>query len=116
MAAKEALGQGDFLKLLITQLQNQDPLKPMEDKDFITQLAQFNSLDQMEQMSASLKTVALGYGVLQAEGMLGKSVSAVDATKGTVTGTVTGVVVEGGAAFVEVDGAKLPVSAVNKIA
>jgi flagellar basal-body rod modification protein FlgD len=46
-----ALGQDAFLQLLLAQLQNQDPLSPMEDKDFIAQLAQFNSLNQLTEMS-----------------------------------------------------------------
>ena len=63
---QKVLGQQDFLKLLLTQLQNQDPLKPVEDKDFIAQTAQFSQLDQMSRLvtlmekSVSLQEAAQG--------------------------------------------------------
>ncbi|OIJ13161.1 flagellar hook assembly protein FlgD [Anaerobacillus alkalilacustris] len=48
------LDQDAFLKILITQLQNQDPSNPMEDKEFISQMANFSSLEQMTQMNKTL--------------------------------------------------------------
>ena len=55
-----ALGQDDFLKLLVTQLQNQDPLKPMDNQDFIAQTAQFSQLNQMTELVDLMKqSVAL---------------------------------------------------------
>jgi flagellar basal-body rod modification protein FlgD len=49
------LGKDDFLKILMTQLQNQDPLNPMQDKDFVAQMATFSSLEQMTNMNATLQ-------------------------------------------------------------
>ncbi len=60
--ANNQLGKDEFLKILIVQLQNQDPLNPMEDKDFIAQMAQFSALEQMQNMSRdfqSLKAMSL---------------------------------------------------------
>ncbi|MER2105571.1 MAG: flagellar hook assembly protein FlgD [Solibacillus sp.] len=52
-----ALGKDAFLKILITQLQNQDPTSPMDDKEFIAQMAQFSSLEQMQNMTTAMENL-----------------------------------------------------------
>ena len=85
---KNELGKDDFLKILITQLSHQDPTKPMEDKEFIAQMAQFSSLEQMTKLSSDFTQVADRLQVSQAMDMLGKSVQ-INTAGGAVNGEVT---------------------------
>ena len=70
----QTLGKDDFLRILLTQLTHQDPTAPLEDKEFVAQMAQFSTLEQMTNMSAELSKV---FGIMaksQAIGLLGRTV------------------------------------------
>lgn len=83
------LGKDDFLKLLVAQLQSQDPLNPMEDKEFISQMAQFTSLEQMKNVSNAVQ-------ITQATSYIGKQVTWDDDTGEQQTGVVKAVRIVGG--------------------
>ncbi|WP_294946162.1 flagellar hook capping FlgD N-terminal domain-containing protein [Sulfurivirga sp.] len=71
------LGQEDFMRLLTTQLQNQDPTDPMDPKDMITDLTGFNQLEAMLKLNASVENMVQGFASLQtmqAASLIGKSV------------------------------------------
>jgi len=72
--SKQELGKDDFLKILITQLQHQDPTSPMQDKEFIAQMAQFSSLEQMTNMSQGFARLTGLIASSEAAGYLGKNV------------------------------------------
>lgn len=72
------LGKDEFLKILMTQLQNQDPLNPMDDKEFISQMATFSSLEQLMNMSRSIELLVgnqMVSPVIQYSHLIGKQVS-----------------------------------------
>lgn len=81
------LGKDDFLKLLITQLSNQDPTNPMENTEFIAQMAQFSSLEQMTNMNESFAKMASMINSSQAANTIGKTVE-INVGDTTVNGIV----------------------------
>jgi flagellar basal-body rod modification protein FlgD len=73
----DVLGKDDFLRILMTQLQNQDPMNPMQDKDFIAQMATFTSLEQMTNMNKMLEQFITGQksdNIMKYSEMIGKQV------------------------------------------
>jgi flagellar basal-body rod modification protein FlgD len=61
--AADSMGRDAFLKLLVTQLQHQDPTKPQSDAEFIAQLAQFSSLESLQTMQQTLEKIGTALGV-----------------------------------------------------
>jgi flagellar basal-body rod modification protein FlgD len=86
----QALGKADFLKILITQLSHQDPTAPMQDKEFIAQMAQFSSLEQMTNMATDFAKMARMLRGTEASSALGKAVEIVQGDN-TVYGVVQAV-------------------------
>jgi flagellar basal-body rod modification protein FlgD len=90
---KAGLGKDSFLKLLITQLSHQDPTRPMEDKEFISQMAQFSSLEQITNMNRDFQTLIKSSQSSEASSLLGKLIDAYDvATQTRISGKVTAIV------------------------
>lgn len=87
---QQELGKDDFMKILITQLSHQDPTKPMEDKEFIAQMAQFSSLEQMTNMNQQFSSMAERLNSSQAFNVLGKDVELMNGGE-FVQGTVDAV-------------------------
>ena len=75
---KNELGKDDFLKILLTQLTHQDPTKPMEDREFVAQMAQFSSLEQMSNMSREFAKMQNVVASNQAISLIGKTAQVTD--------------------------------------
>lgn len=91
--AKKDMDRDAFFKLLITQLKNQDPLKPMEDKEFVAQMAQFSSLEQMNNMNENMNKFMDVQKINQNSALIGKTVER-EVTQDDKTKTVKGEVVK----------------------
>lgn len=75
--ATASLGVDDFYKILAAQLSNQDPTQPMEDKEFIAQMAQFTSVEQLTNLASEIKLMRQSMGI--SSDLIGKMVSWADA-------------------------------------
>jgi flagellar basal-body rod modification protein FlgD len=81
------IAQEDFLRILLTQLRFQDPLKPVDNQQFVAQLAQFSSLEINRQQSEKVDTLLAIEASNQAVGLIGKSVE-IRTIQGSSVGTV----------------------------
>jgi flagellar basal-body rod modification protein FlgD len=98
---KKELGKDDFLQILVTQLQYQDPMQPMDDKEFIAQMAQFSSLEQMTKI-AELQMQNNAMQQYQAFHFVGKSIEGIVDNE-VVNGVVSEVHIKNGIALLKVD-------------
>ena len=102
-AEEDYLGREAFLKMLVAQLQNQDPLNPMEGSDFSAQLAQFSSLEQMNNISQQMTSMNQRASLSEAYAMLGKKIQSFNPETGRVTeGTVSSIRRDGDSIFLMV--------------
>lgn len=107
------LGKDEFLNLLVTQLQYQDPLNPQQDTQFISQMAQFSALEQMQNLNTAFSST-------KAFGLIGKTVTATlkeddSSEANTITGEVTSVKMQSGKAYVIVKDKEVPVENVQEV-
>lgn len=113
---KQSLDKDDFLKLLITQLQHQDPNNPMEDREFIAQMAQFSSMEQMLNVNKSLDKLVGRFDFQSSFDLLGKQVDVVGGDESVVaSGMVSSINKKGEEVFVTIDGKSYPTSDIRNV-
>ena len=114
---KMELKTEDFIKMMITQLQNQDPLEPAKNQELLAQMSQIGQLQSATTMQESLKGMVLQNQIGAASGLIGKTVQGLDAQDEPVTGLVNSVKVGSDGVSLELDNGKtLLLSRVTQIA
>jgi len=107
----QTLTQANFLQLLVTQMTSQDPLNPQSDTAFAAQLAQFSALQQSQTMTGDMQA-------LQANGLIGETVSVTPSSNSTqtITGVVSSVQIAAGVPEIVVNGQSFTLSQISGIA
>lgn len=121
--ATQELDRDAFMQLLVTQLSNQDPLEPVKNEEFVAQLANFSSLEQLETLNENiLGMTALSHSnallsqLTQGSALIGKDVQWVEPQTGeSFTGTVDSVKIKEGFAILNIDGQDIPLVHVTEI-
>ena len=111
--SKTAVDYNSFLNLLVAQMKNQDPTKPMDSTEYVAQLASFSQVEQSVQINTKLESLLQASTLSQADALIGRTVTSAD---DTVSGVVTGVkLISGGAVALLDNGKEVPVGAGLKI-
>src|SRR3989304_5720857 len=92
-----------FLKLLITEMQNQDPLNPMDNSEMLAQINQIREIGSTDKLTKTLDSVLLGQNITSSTNLIGKDVKAISDDNQHVSGTVTRVSIEGGKPKLQLD-------------
>ncbi|MDR3108642.1 MAG: hypothetical protein LBU65_02995 [Planctomycetaceae bacterium] len=94
--AMNNLTTSDFLAMMVAELQNQDPMSPMENADILNQINQIRSITSSDKLSTTLESVALGQSFVSASSLIGKTITGKSEAGAEVTGAVDRVVFENG--------------------
>ncbi len=109
------LGRDAFMKLMLTQMRQQDPLNPVSNTDFLAQLAQFNALEEMVQLNQTMTNFVHGQQLSQASALIGKQASGLDKQGLPVSGVVSEVHVAGDEVMLTIGASQLALSSVHSV-
>ena len=116
-STKNQLQTEDFIKMMLTQLQNQDPLEPAKNQELLAQMSQIGQLQSANQLQDTLKGLTLQNQLGSAGNLIGKLVQGIDSNNDNIVGLVDSVRVENNQVFLELDSGKtLPMGNVIAIA
>ncbi len=112
-ATTSDVSREQFLKLLVAQLQAQDPLEPIKDQEFTAQLAQFSTLAGIEKLNANFGDLLALQQITQGAGLIGKRVTYSAADQTIQTGNVEGFSINEGSLQLRVEGQEIPIGQVR---
>jgi flagellar basal-body rod modification protein FlgD len=110
------IGGNQFLQLLVAQLQNQDPLNPVSDRDFIQQLATLNTVQGIQDLNANFSEMLKLQQLTQGVELIGKTVTFAADGGGTSAGTVDAVTVQNGQFVLSVGQARVTLDQIQSVA
>ena len=113
--AKNDLGKDAFLKLMVAQLKYQNPMSPLDGSQFLAQTAQFNMLEQLQEISKQSAQLVADEGSRTAASMLGRKVTYTDADGKEASGVVSGARLDPTGAVLLVGEAQVPLSSVKQV-
>ena len=106
----------DFIKMMVAELENQDPMNPMSNTEMLQQISQMRSITSNDRLTSSIESQTLGQTLSTASSLIGKMVTGVDTLGQSVTGKVDKVTIENGAAKLYVGTSIINVSNITAIA
>ena len=112
---KSVLSQDDFLKIMIAELTNQDPLEPLDNSEFLNQLTQIQTLEATTRLSDGIQSLILGQQITTAGVLIGRGVIGVDATGAPVEGIVDRIILQDGEVLLGVGDSTLPIGNVRQV-
>lgn len=104
-----------FLKLLVTEMSNQDPLQPMDSSEIVNQISQIRSIQASTQLSTTLEAVLLGQNLATASSLLGRTITGLTKDSKNVTGVVDRVSVADGVATLHIGDSTVSLKNVSAI-
>jgi flagellar basal-body rod modification protein FlgD len=111
------LNPADFINMMVTQLENQDPTQPMSNSDLLQQISQIGQLESSDSLQTTMQGMQLQTNLGSGAALMGKSVQGTDVNSNPVSGIVNSLQVSGSTVTLQLDsGASLPLNNVTEVA
>jgi len=109
------LTQSDFIRMMVAELENQDPMNPMSNTEMLQQINQMRSITSSDRLTNSIEALTIGQALSTASSLIGKTITGVNTLGESVTGKVDKVTIESGEAKLFVGSSIIPVSNVTAV-